>query len=406
MYSRFSFAVFGILLFVNFITPTPTYAESALPTQPTQEEILALYENAVVKIERYQIGENNKDWLGSGVFYTPTRIVTNAHVIGELPQSGNSFRIVYSDSDIGRAYFWIIFKGKKYAARFIGRDPTVDLAILEIDKQISDARVGILGNSNEVVKGEDAYAFGNPFGMEHTVTSGIITGLEMVHGLLSYEKYLQTQAPINPGNSGGPLVSKKTGKIIGIVNSGMRGADGMGYAIPINLFKAIEPQLVGTVRRAWLGIRFPKSDEFKDAEGFQGLHTINEFTGVNNITILGKIRDELFGQEGGALVTDVLRALESVQVDPQSDPGTLVDVSNVKTPAYKTGLQIGDIIKKFGDEPIKDSQSLISAIFKSAPYKETVVTIVRFEQTGERTEQPFSITPIIRVPESVHSGFY
>ncbi|TSC78480.1 MAG: peptidase S1C, Do [Parcubacteria group bacterium Gr01-1014_29] len=392
-------------LFLAGLCVYPASSDAFPLSLQTQEEIMTWYESAVVKIERYQIGETKKDWHGSGVFYTPTRIVTNSHVIGELPQSSSSFRAVYSDSDIARAYFWIVMKGKKYAARFVGRDPTTDLAVLEVREPIPGAAVGILGDSSNVRVGEEVYAFGNPFGMEHTVTSGIVTAKEKVHGLLSYEDYIQTQAPINPGNSGGPLVSKKDGRIVGIINSGIRGADGMGYAIPINLFKDIEPGLLGTIRRSWIGIQFPKSDELKDAEGFQGLQIINDFTGINDIVLLGKIREEVF-DKGGVLVVDVLRAMESVQIDPQSDPGTLVDVSNLKTPAYKTAIRIGDILKKFGDDSVRDSQTLIRAIFKSVPYKETTVTLVRFEESGERKEHTFSITPIIRIPESVRDGSY
>ncbi|GEM_PF-6418588 len=368
------------------------------------KDIIAHYDRAVVKIDREQIG-GEKDWFGTGVFYTPTRLITNAHVVGELPNTSSSFRMVYSDSDLARTRFWVVFQGRKYHALFIGRDPTVDIAILEVQNVISGICVGIFGDSRNVNVGEEVYAFGNPYGMENTVTTGIVTAKEKVHGLLSYEAYIQTQAPINTGNSGGPLVSKKDGVIIGIVNSGIRGADGMGYAIPINLFKDIEPTLKGTVRRAWIGIQFPKVGELKAAEGFYGLHSINRLTGQNAIPVLIHMKEELF-EKGGVLVTDVLRALESAQIDPQQNRGTIIDINDVKTPAYKAGAQIGDIIKGFGGFSVKNSQDFMFAIFRSAPYVETTITVVRFDSNGVRNEHIFPITPIIRVPESVRSGIY
>lgn len=368
-----------------------------------EDEIIARYKHAVVKIERDQIGEK-KDWLGSGVFYTPTRVITNAHIVGKLPDTPREFREVYSDSDLARARFWIIFRGKKYPATFVGRDPTVDLAILEIEQSIEGIIPAPLGDSNDVHVGDDVYVFGNPFGMENTVTSGIVTGTEKLHGTLSYEDYIQTQAPINPGNSGGPMVLKRNGMVVGIVNSGIPNANNMGYAIPINIFKDIEQEMKGTVRRAWLGINFPKTGELKEATGFQGLLSIYMLTGINDVAILEHTQKEVF-EEGGVLITDVRRTLNEPVFDPLTPSAAARE--DLRSPAYKSGIVIGDVIKELGGKPVRTSRDLMYALFQLIPYQMTTITVMRFsESAGTKEELNLPILPMVRIPESIRDNLY
>lgn len=402
MYSFFSFWSLWLLCVFCF-APRAIADEAFL----SSSQIIANYFRAVVRIEREEIG-GGQDWSGSGVFFTEKRIITNAHVVGELPESPERFRQVYSESDLQKAVFWVSFGGKKYKAKFVGRDPEVDLAILEIQTAIEGVIPAPLGDSEKVEIGEEVFAFGNPFGMENTVTNGIISQKEKKHGLLSYEEYLQTTAAINPGNSGGPLVSKRSGKIIGIVNSGINLANNMGYAIPINIFSSIESELKGTVRRSWIGIDFPL-EEMKDAEGFKGLESIYALTGINDIGRLEKIRDELFGKDkGGVIITDVMRSIEHPHYDPAyaSMPHTAeISTAELKPPAYKAGLQITDIIKKFGATDVHNSRDLIRAIFYSAPYQKIIIEIVRFE-ADVRSEMNVEITPVTRISRAAHKGFY
>lgn len=396
-----------VLTFLIFSLVAPGIINSSeMSEELTPDEIADFYSNSVVKIERVQIGDR-QEWSGSGVFYTKTRIITNAHIIGLLPKDPEAFQILYSDADIARAQFWIVFKGKKYRARFIGRDPEVDLAILEVEHEIKGTIPAPLGNSDETKVGEEVFVFGNPFGLENTVTSGIISAKQKKHGLLNYEDYIQTDAPINPGNSGGPIVSIKTGKIIGIVNSGIALADGMGFAIPINLFRDIEAELQGTVRRSWIGINFPS--ELKDAEGFGGLLIIYNLTGINEILALETIREEIF-KNGGVLVTDVVRSIEEdtnahSRMTPKSKSEQGQSAES-KPPAYEANIEISDIIKKFGNYEVKNSRDLIYAIFRSKPNQQTTIDLVRFKNTGERINLKLDITPIIRIPESVRLGSY
>lgn len=366
---------------------------------PSREEIIRLYTNAVVKVEHYQIGSNSQDWSGSAVFYTPRRLITNAHVIGSSADDFDDKKF-FADEDLKRAIFWVVFKGKKYKAHIIGRDLELDLAILEVDKEIFITPAP-LGNSDQTEIGEEVFAIGSPYGLENTITKGIISAKERITGLLSYEKYLQTDAPINPGNSGGPLVSLKTGKVIGIINSRIPFADGMGFAIPINLFHNIEKDLKETIKRSWLGINFPI--RLTNSEGIENLITLYNLTGNNDIDSLKKIAEEIFTEnKGGALITDIISTTEISHFEKIFVKPNIFNFT--KTPAYQAELQTGDIIKKFNNYKIRNGSDLIYAIFMTPPYQKVKMTIVRFKK--EKIEINLEITPILRLPSRNKDGFY
>lgn len=393
------YVLFCLLLYFIFVFfPQRAFGQDLTPRQKAYE----LCNRAVVKVEHVEIGEST-DWFGSGVFFSETHLITNAHVVGELPENPDLFRRIYLDEDLDKIFYWIVYDGKKYRASFVGRDPELDLAILKIEHPIPGIVPAILGNSEEAKKGDQVIACGNPMGMENTVTQGIVSAKEQKIGLLSYERYIQTDAAINPGNSGGPLVSLENGTVIGIVNSKLPRADNMGFAIPINLFKSIQNELQGTIRRAWLGIGFPL-EKLNDTEGFSGLLTIYNYTGINETTALEKIKNEIFAS-GGVLITDVKRSFErnEDQYDLTGKNGTF---SDRKTPASRSDLRIADVIKKVGEHTVKTSTDLIYAIFRSPPNVETKISIVRFSKTGEREEKELTITPIVRIPESARGKFY
>ena len=144
---------------------------------------------------------------------------------------------------------------KELKAEVVGRDLKTDLAVIQVesDQELPEA---ILGDSDQLRVGEWALAIGNPFGLDHTVTVGVIsaTGRSEL-GVLSYENFIQTDASINPGNSGGPLLNVK-GEVIGINTAIAASGQGIGFAIPINLAKRIARDLIvkGRVVRGWLGI--------------------------------------------------------------------------------------------------------------------------------------------------------
>lgn len=143
---------------------------------------------------------------------------------------------------------------EEFEAKVIGRDPKTDIALIKIKASHNLSSV-TLGNSETLKVGDWVIAIGNPFGLGHTVTVGIISAKERIIGAGPYDNFLQTDAAINPGNSGGPLVNLK-GEVIGINTAIVAQAQGIGFAIPINMARAIISQLKekGRVMRGWLGV--------------------------------------------------------------------------------------------------------------------------------------------------------
>src|SRR5262245_27621586 len=146
--------------------------------------------------------------------------------------------------------------GREMDARVVGRDPQTDLALVKIDA--ANLPVIPLGDSSALRVGEPVMAVGNPFGLEQTVTTGIVSATGRVIGEGAYDDFIQTDASINPGNSGGPLINAR-GEVIGInsaIFSRTGGSVGIGFAVPVNLAKFVVPQLAesGQVVRGWLGV--------------------------------------------------------------------------------------------------------------------------------------------------------
>ena len=211
-------------------------------------------------------------------------VLTNNHVIEQSQHVGVT-----------------LWNGEEFTARIIGRDAKSDLALIKIvphTSMTSPFPVARLGDSDALQVGEWIAAIGNPFGLEQTLTIGILSGKGRALGAGPYEEYLQTDASINPGSSGGPLFNI-AGEVIGIATAMNPAGQGIGFAIPINQVKILLPQLIeGKVRRGWIGVMIQENDSAAS-----------------------------FGtpSEHGVIVTDVL-----------SD-----------SPAEHAGLQPGDIISEF-----------------------------------------------------------
>jgi serine protease Do len=177
---------------------------------------------------------------GSGVIVDRSGVVlTNNHLI----ERAEAIEVRLADK-------------RRFKARVVGRDPKTDLAVLRIEGP-GEFPVAELGDSDRLRIGQWAIAVGNPFGLDQTVTVGIIsaTGRQGV-GLATYESFIQTDAAINPGNSGGPLVNLD-GKVVGINTAIVSVGQGIGFAIPVNMARRILPELLATgrVTRGWLGVR-------------------------------------------------------------------------------------------------------------------------------------------------------
>jgi serine protease Do len=181
----------------------------------------------------------NSPGSGSGVIIDPQGyILTNNHVIGDA----NEVEVRLSDKT-------------KFTAQVVGKDPDTDLAVLKVstDRPLPYAK---LGDSGTVKVGQWVLAVGNPFGLDRTVTLGVVSGIGRENMNLSrYENFIQTDASINPGNSGGPLFNVH-GEIIGINTAIINFAQGIGFAIPSNMAKQVFQQLIarGRVVRGWLGV--------------------------------------------------------------------------------------------------------------------------------------------------------
>ena len=257
---------------------------------------------------------------GSGsVIDTNGHILTNYHVIE------------------GAQKLTVNFGGDKvYPATFVGGDPDTDLAVIKIEPPASGITVVPLGNSDSLVVGQKVLAIGNPFGLDCTLTTGVISGLQRpirARNNRPIDAAIQTDASINPGNSGGPLLDK-FGRMIGInsqILAPAGGSVGVGFAVPVNTAKRVIPQLIqyGEVRRPKLGAELPS---VKDVQArypriplpvTQGLLVLRvipggaaERAGLRPITDDGTIGDIIMSADGQELndTDDLFRLLDKKQI--------------------------------------------------------------------------------------------
>ncbi len=249
--------------------------------------------------------------LGSGFIITKDGyIFTNNHVV----EKADKIKVRLSS-------------GKEYDAKVVGKDSKTDLALIKINASNS-LPVVELGDSDRLRVGEWVLAIGNPFGLEQTVTAGIVSAKGRVIGSGPYDNFIQTDASINPGNSGGPLFNME-GKVVGINTAIVAHGQGIGFAIPVNMAKDVMADLrsKGRVTRGWLGISVQEMTE--EIASKMGLKD-NE----------------------GALITDVVKG----------------------DPAEKAGLKAGDVILEVDGKKIHDTHELlrvvgITPVGKSVPVK-------------------------------------
>lgn len=221
--------------------------------QPAVLDIFAQEQAFVQLFERTNPGVVNvqlTNGQGSGfVIDTQGHIVTNNHVVAD----GGPVRAIFSDGSIADA-------------TVIGTDPQSDLAVIKVNVPANELSPVPLGNSDALKVGQFVIAIGTPFGLESTMTTGIVSGLSRSlpggasagAGRYQVPDVIQTDAAINPGNSGGPLLDLN-GNVIGVntaIESPVRGSSGVGFAVPVNVVKAVVPQLIenGRVQHPWLGI--------------------------------------------------------------------------------------------------------------------------------------------------------
>ena len=261
-------------------------------------------------------GRSERRGLGSGFVIDPTGyIVTNHHVV----DGASSIEVALSD-------------GRTLTGKVVGSDAESDLALLKIDA--TGLPTIPLGRSSALKIAEPVMAIGNPFGLDHTVTVGIISGTGRVIGAGRYDDFLQTDAAINPGNSGGPLINTR-GEAIGIASAiatRTGGFQGVGFAIPTDLARPILEQLraTGKVTRGWLGVTIqPLTPELAKSFGLGGTQ--------------------------GALVASV----------------------NDDSPAARAGIRPGDVIVGYDGKPVDSPRALPPLVANTPVGKSVALDLMR-----------------------------
>jgi len=253
--------------------------------------------------------------LGSGfVISSDGYIATNNHVVEDV----DKIEVAFAD-------------GTTLPAEVVGRDSATDIALLRVksDKPLTPLP---LGDSGAMRPGDWVIAIGNPFGLEHTVTAGIVSALHRRNiGAGRYDDFIQTDAAINPGNSGGPLIDLR-GQVVGINTAINPRANTIGFAVPINMAKEILPSLrtAGFVTRGWLGVVIQRvTPDLQEAMGLKNTE--------------------------GALVS---------RVDP-------------KGPAQAAGIERGDVIVRFDGKPVSTMEDLPRLVAAAPPGSTAELVVVR-----------------------------
>ena len=276
-----------------------------------------------VQVQRELIWEREVPASGSGIIVDSNGyILTNSHVVGD--GDARDINVLLENED-------------RLPGKVLWNNPVLDLAIVKVNA--TGLPAADLGDSDSLEVGELAVAIGNPLGLDfqRTVTSGVISGLNRsirVSEDIVIENLIQTDASINPGNSGGPLLNSK-GEVIGINTVKIRpdAAEGLGFAVPINLAKPVINQVkkYGEFKTVYLGVAAIEVEKYERQWGVE--------LNIDNGVIL-------------------------VQVEPNS-------------PADKAGIRFGDIITKIDDKEIKSADELKTALYKYKKGDKATITIIR-----------------------------
>ena len=276
--------------------------------------------------------------LGSGFVISPDGyILTNNHVVDGVDE----IKVLFSD-------------GAVRDAKIVGQDPKTDLALIQVSGA-KDLKALPLGDSDAILPGDFVVAIGNPFGLDHTVTMGIVSAKGRELGQGPYDDYIQTDAAINPGNSGGPLLDLR-GAVIGINSAINPQANTIGFAVPINIAKAILPQLKerGAVTRGWLGVSVQ-------------------------------------------VVTPELA--QALKLDSQK--GALVGQVVPNGPADKAGMKHGDVIETFDGRTVEKPRDLSRAVAATAVGKTVELGVVR---DGKQIALEAKIEKLTGAPEAAEKA--
>ena len=272
---------------------------------------------------------DNQRSLGSGIIISKDgEILTNYHVV----RNADVIKVKLADQT-------------EHEARLIGKDGRTDLALIKLRKTSGNLPFARLGLSSQLDVGDWVMAIGNPFGLEHTVTAGIVSAKGRVIGAGPYDNFIQTDASINPGNSGGPLINA-TGEVVGVnsaIFSQSGGNVGIGFAIPIDLARKVAEQLRknGRVVRGWLGVR---AQDLPPATAA----TLGHFKHPSDLAIVTAVTDS--------------------------------------SPAAEAGIKTGDVIVEFNGKAVPRSHDFRSIIADTPPGQKIILKIFR-----EKKEQTVAV---------------
>ncbi len=353
--TTFIFSVFGLLAFASSTSASVAPAELPDLVEKVLPGVVNISSTTVVNyadpwqdfLRGWGIpSERRQTSLGSGFLIDQDgMIITNNHVI-----------------DRATEVVVVLHDKRQFKARLIGRDPKMDLALIQIrdeQKKVPQKLISLpLADSDKVRIGEPVFAVGNPFGLQHTVTMGIISAKHRTIGLGPFDNFLQTDASINPGNSGGPLFNLK-GEVIGIntaIKSHTGQSGGLGFATPVNELKAVLADLkkYGRVVRPWLGI---------------------------------------FAERITPQLANYYRL--------PTDRGVIVYNLVQDAPALEAGMRQGDIIIGVGTQEVSEPGDLERALAKQKPGESMILKVRRGKRTIDIRLNLEEFPRLDRIPEGI-----
>jgi len=268
---------------------------------------------------------------GSGFIVNANgQIITNSHVVN----GADTVSVTLKD-------------GRTFKGEVLGEDSVTDVAVIKI--AATELPVIPIGNSDQLRPGEWVIAIGNPLGLDNTVTAGIVSATDRSSSDIGVSDkrvgFIQTDAAINPGNSGGPLLNAR-GEVIGMNTAIISGAQGLGFAIPINTVQGISQQIVtkGKVEHAYLGVQM--------------------------LTLTPEVKEQLEAQSRGRIRVKAEQGILIVRVVPNS-------------PADDAGLQAGDVVQSINNQPVTKTEQVQQLVERSNVGSQVTVKV----QRGQKSEQ-------------------
>ncbi|MGB9765133.1 MAG: S1C family serine protease [Candidatus Saccharicenans sp.] len=314
-----------ILLWLPFLINSEGLKAQLTEDEKNTIEVVKKTQNSVVFITNIQLVRDFFPWTeeavprgsGSGfVWDDQGHIITNYHVIEE----GDRFNVTLPNQE-------------ERSAKLIGKEPNRDIAVLKVEGSLKGLYPVKIGSSSNLLVGQKVIAIGNPFGFDHTVTTGIVSALGRSMpgvGGVTIRDMIQTDASINPGNSGGPLLNS-SGELIGMntmIISPSGASSGVGFAIPVDIIKKIVPQLIkyGRVIRPGLGLSL-LSDRYGQQLGIDGVAIVE--VPVGSEAYKKGLRGLTRSRFGRLAVQDIIKEIDGKKVHSYDDLYNLLDNYNI-----------------------------------------------------------------------------